>query len=354
MSRFFNNELSKISPYVPGEQPSGRKFIKLNTNESPFPPSPRAIERAAEAAKNLQLYPALDGGELRYKIAETVGVSAENVAVTNGSDEALNFIFKAFCSKNSPAAFADITYGFYSVFANINAVPYVIIPLTSEFFINPEDYIGINKNIFIANPNAPTGLTISLSDIERIAESNPNNVVVIDEAYVDFGGESAVQLIRKHQNLIVVQTFSKSRSLAGARVGFAVADKEIIDDLYRIIYSTNPYNLSRTNMSAALGALEDPDYTRCNCETVIANREHTTRELQRLGFNVIPSSANFVFASSPQIGGKDLYEKLKQTGILIRHFDKPRISDFVRITIGSREDMDALIGAIKLIINNME
>ena len=192
------------------------------------------------------------------------------------------------------------------------------------------------------------------SDIERIAESNPNNVVVIDEAYVDFGGESAVPLIRKHQNLIDVQTFSKSRSLAGARVGFAVADKKIIDDLYRIIYSTNPYNLSRTNMAAALGALEDPDYTRHNCETVIANREHTTLELQHLGFNVIPSSANFVFASSPKIGGKELYEKLKQTGILIRHFDKPRISDFVRITIGSREDMDALIGAIKLIINNME
>lgn len=354
MSRYFNNELSKISPYVPGEQPSGRKFIKLNTNELPFPPSPRAIERTAEASKCLQLYPALDGGELRYKIAETIGVSAENVAVTNGSDEALNLIFKAFCSKNSPAAFADITYGFYSVFANINAVPYEIIPLTSDFFINPEDYIGINKNIFIANPNAPTGLTISLSDIERIAESSPSNVVVIDEAYVDFGGESAVPLIRKHQNLIVVQTFSKSRSLAGARVGFAVADKEIIDDLYRIIYSTNPYNLSRTNMAAALGALEDPDYTRRNCETVIANREHTMRELQRLGFNVIPSSANFVFASSPKIGGKELYEKLKQTGIIIRHFDKPRISDFVRITIGSREDMDALIGAIELIINNME
>ena len=351
MSRFLRDELLGLAPYTPGEQPSERKYIKLNTNESPFPPSQKAVAAAAEAAKSLQLYPPLDGGELRFKLAEHLGVSYEQVAVTNGSDEALNFIFKAFCGKSSPAAFADITYGFYKVFAGLNGVPFDIIPLREDFSLAPEDYFGIDRNIFIANPNAPTGLKISLSDIEKIASSNPDKITVIDEAYVDFGGESAVPLISLHPNLIVVQTFSKSRSLAGARVGFAVASPEIIADLYRIIYSTNPYNLSRTNLAAALGALSDGDYTLSNCKKIIRTRERVAGELKKLGFRVLESSSNFLFASSPKIGGKQLYSRLKSEGILIRHFDSPRISDFVRITIGSDGEMDEFLKAAAKILD---
>ena len=352
MSEFLRPELRALEPYVPGEQPVGKKFIKLNTNESPFPPSPKVVEMAAEAAKRLQLYPELDGGGLRGLIAERLGVEKENVAVTNGSDEALNFIFKAFCSPSSPAAFADITYGFYSVFAAINGVPFTVIPLREDFSIDPKDYIGIEKNIFIANPNAPTGLTISQEDICRIAESNPKNIVVVDEAYVDFGGVSAVPLVRKYQNLIVVQTFSKSRSLAGARVGFAVACKEIIDDIYRIIYSTNPYNLSQTNLAAGIGAISDEEYTVAICKKIAATRERISAKLRGLGFKVTDSSANFLFASYPGIGGKTLYEKLKERGILVRRFDKPRISEYLRITVGSDEEMDILVKNITEIIDS--
>ncbi len=350
MSRFMTDSLKALAPYTPGEQPRERKYIKLNTNESPFPPSPKAIAAANEAAKELELYPALDGGRLRAKIAEVIGVDESSVAVTNGSDEALNFCFKAFCSKSSPAAFADITYGFYSVFAGLNGVSYELIPLKDDFTLDPNDYIGIGKNIFIANPNAPTGLSIGLSDIEKIAKSNPDNIVLIDEAYVDFGGESAVKLLPRCPNLIVTQTFSKSRSLAGARIGFAAASPEIIEDIYRVIYSTNPYNLSRTSIAAGIGALEDEEYTRCNCREIVETREKTARALRALGFRVLDSSTNFLFASSPKVGGKELYERLKAEGILIRHFDAPRISDFVRITVGSQSDMQALVGAIENIL----
>lgn len=347
MSRFLRPELAVLAPYEPGEQPSERKYIKLNTNESPFPPSENAQKYAREAAENLQLYPALDGGLLRGKLAERLGVTPEEVVVTNGSDEVLNFCFKAF---GGPAAFADITYGFYSVFADLNGVPYELIPLKDDFSIDPEDYIGIGRNIYIANPNAPTGLILPVSDIERIVASNPDNIVVVDEAYIDFGGESCVPLVRKYQNLIVTQTFSKSRSLAGARLGFGVANPEIIDDLYRIIYSTNPYNLSRTNMAAGLGAIEDEDYTRRNCEEIISNREWTASALESLGFTVLSSKTNFLFASSPDISGEELYNRLKDNGILIRYFNKPRISDYVRITIGSKNDMETLIKTIRNIL----
>ena len=351
MSRFLRPSLEVLEPYTPGEQPSERKYIKLNTNESPFPPSPKAIAAASEAANNLQLYPALDGGELRSAIAKAIGVETSEVVVTNGSDEVLNFCFKAFCSASSPAAFADITYGFYSVFAEYNEVPYELIPLKDDFSIDPNDYIGIGKNIFIANPNAPTGLALPLSDIEEIVRSNPDNIVVIDEAYVDFGGESAVPLIRKYDNLIVTQTFSKSRSMAGARLGFGVACPELTSDIYRLIYSTNPYNLSRVNMAAGFGAINDEEYTRRNCRTIIETREKTSAELRSIGFEVIPSSANFIFAKSPDIGGKELYERLKAEGVLVRHFDKPRICDYLRITIGSKDEMETLLEKIKLILN---
>ena len=351
MSRFLRPSLESLEPYTPGEQPSERKYIKLNTNESPFPPSLKAVEAASEASKSLQLYPALDGGNLRPALAKIVGVEPEELVITNGSDEVLNFCFKAFCSNERPAVFADITYGFYSVFANYNEVPYELIPLKDDFSIDPRDYIGIGKNIFIANPNAPTGLVLPLNDIEEIVKSNPDNIVVIDEAYIDFGGESAVPLIRKYDNLIVTQTFSKSRSMAGARLGFGIACPALISDLYRLIYSTNPYNLSRVNMAAGLGAVLDEENTRRNCREIIETREMTTTELRKLGFTVLQSSANFVFAKSTDIGGRELYERLKSEGILVRHFNNPRIQDYLRITIGSREEMNILIEKVKLIQN---
>lgn len=350
MSRFLNPALKDLAPYTPGEQPSGRKYLKLNTNESPCPPSPKAIKYAEEELKVSNLYPPLDGGALREKIAESYGVTPSEVIVTNGSDEVLNFIFKAFCSKTRPAAFADITYGFYSVFAEINGVPYVEIPLKDDFSLDPADYIGISKNIFIANPNAPTGRAIGRDEIEKIAASNPDNVVAIDEAYVDFGGETALPLIKKYRNLIVVRTFSKSRALAGARVGYAFADPELISDLYRIIYSTNPYNISRADLAMALGAIEDSAYTERLCKDIIAARDHTQKALGELGFTVIESSANFIFARPGKIEARELYLKLKDAGILIRYFDKPRIKDWLRITVGSLEQMQQLILAIKNIL----
>lgn len=353
MSRFLSDSLRALAPYTPGEQPSESRYIKLNTNESPFPPSPKTIEAVSDAVKSLQLYPPLNGGELRVAIAKSIGVNVDEVIVTNGSDEVLNFCFKAFCSPNIPAAFADITYGFYSVFAGYNEVPYELIPLKDDFSIDPRDYIDIGKTIFIANPNAPTGLVLPLNDIEEIVSSNPNNVVVVDEAYIDFGGESAVKLIKKYENLVVTQTFSKSRSMAGVRIGFGVACPALISDLYRLIYSTNPYNLSRLNIAAGLAAIEDDAYTRANCREIVKTREWITTELTLLDFFVLPSKANFVFVRHPAIEGKTLYERLKLAGILVRRFNAPRISDFLRITIGSHDNMQTLLEKIKEILEDL-
>ncbi len=353
MSRFLCDSMKALAPYTPGEQPTEKKYIKLNTNESPFPPTERAVKAAEEAAKSLQLYPELDGGKLRSAIAESLGVDRDSVIVTNGSDEVLNLCFKAFCSPKSPAAFADITYGFYSVFAGYNCVPYEIIPLKDDFTLDVNDYIGIDKTVFIANPNAPTGICLPVSEIEKVVSGNPHNVVVIDEAYIDFGGESCVGLVKKYPNLIVTQTFSKSRSMAGARLGFGVACPELINDLYRLVYSTNPYNLSRLNMAAGLAAVEDADYTRRNCAEIASTRESFSRELKALGFEVLPSLANFVFTRKEGISGHELYLRLKAEGILVRHFDSPRINDWLRITIGSREDMDTLVEKLRLITENL-
>lgn len=350
LSKFLQPAIKCLTPYVPGEQPKERDYIKLNTNENPFPPSKRAIERACEEISRSNLYPPLDGGELRLKIAELYGLKKDETAITNGSDEALNFIFKAFCT-GSETVFADITYGFYSVFAGLNGAKYREIPLKDDFTLNPSDYIGINKNIFIANPNAPTGLAISIEKINEIAKSNPNNIVVIDEAYVDFGGESALNILRKHQNLIVVRTFSKSRSLAGARIGYVFADPSIIDDLYRVIYSTNPYNLSRASIAAGIGAIEDEEYTRANCEEIKSIREDTYEKLVNLGFEALHSSTNFIFAKPPLMGGKEYYEALRKEGILVRHFNSPRISEYVRISIGTRKQMDELIKTTVKLLN---
>lgn len=350
MSRFLSDKYSALTPYTPGEQPQNRKFIKLNTNESPFPPSKKAIEYANREADRLQLYSDPECRALTEKLAETLGVKPSEVLLTNGSDEILNFAFMAFCDDKIPAAFPDITYGFYPVFAELNRVPYAEIPLKDDFTIDVSDYCAIGKTIFIANPNAPTGIALSLAEIEEMLKSNPDNIVVIDEAYVDFGAESCVRLINKYDNLIVTQTFSKSRSMAGARLGFGVASEALIQDLNTIKYSTNPYNVNRMTMAAGVGMLEDEEYTKRNCKTIEENREFTKNELERLGFECLESKANFIFAKHPTVSGKMLYETLKEKGILIRHFDKARICEYNRITIGTKEQMQALISALEEIL----
>jgi len=351
LTRFFSSKYKNLTPYTPGEQPAGiERFIKLNTNESPFPPSPKAVEMASEAAKSLQLYPDPECTLLHTKLAQTLGVEKDEVLCTNGSDEILNFAFMAFCDENTPAVFADITYGFYKVFAQINNLPYKTLPLKEDFSIDVNDYLGAKGTIFIANPNAPTGLALSLSDIEKILKANPDNVVVIDEAYVDFGTESAVKLIHKYNNLLVTQTFSKSRSMAGARLGFGVACKELIRDLNTIKYSTNPYNINRLTMSAGYGVLCDEEYTKKNCRTIIENRTFTENELKKLGFEFSPSMTNFVFVKHPLIDGEKLYLSLKERDILVRHFKDARICEYNRITIGTREQMEKLICAVKDIL----
>lgn len=350
MSRFFSGKYAALTPYTPGEQPKNRQFIKLNTNESPFPPSPRAREYAARAAQGLNLYSDPTCAPLNAKMAEVLGVEPEEILFTNGSDDILNFAFMAFCDAETGAAFPDITYGFYPVFAALNGVDYVEIPLREDFTIDIEDYMGLNRTIFIANPNAPTGIVLTIPQIERILQGNPNNVVIIDEAYVDFGAMSAVSLIHKYDNLLVTQTFSKSRSMAGARLGFGVGCKALIRDLNTLKFSTNPYNINAMTMAAGIGALEDTDYFRSNCAAIVENRSWTTGELNRLGFEVLPSMANFVFARHPAIPGGALYQELRNRGVLVRHFSSPRLEPYNRITIGSKAQMTELINILTEIL----
>ncbi|MBR7081431.1 MAG: histidinol-phosphate transaminase [Oscillospiraceae bacterium] len=353
MSRYFSDKYKKLVPYVPGEQPKDRRYIKLNTNESPFPPSPLAQEMARRAADGLNLYSDPRCRDLVKAAAEHFGIDKDEILFTNGSDEILNFAFMAFCDADHPAVFPDITYGFYPVFADINSVPYETVPLNDDFTIDVEAFIGVDRTVFIANPNAPTGLALPLADIERIVASNPGNVVVIDEAYVDFGGESAVELIHKYDNLLVTQTFSKSRSMAGARLGFGIGCKELISDLNAVKYSINPYNVNSVTAAAGIGSFKDDEYFKSCCKAVSDTREWTADSLRALGFTVLDSKANFVFASSPEIGGKELYSRLRERGVLVRHFDAPRIREYNRITIGSPEQMRALIGTIKTILEDI-
>ena len=350
MSRFFSSKYSNLEAYVPGEQPKNMKYIKLNTNESPFPPSQGALEAARLEAGRLQLYSDPECTVLTEKAAEVFGVSKECVLMTNGSDEILNFAFMAFCDKEHPIVFPDITYGFYPVFAELNGIPYKEIPLKDDFSVDYKDYVSVNKNIVIANPNAPTGMALPLWQIEEIVKSNPDNVVIIDEAYVDFGGESAICLTEKYDNLLVTGTFSKSRSLAGARLGFGIGNKSLICDLNTIKYSTNPYNINRMTMAVGCAVLDDNEYYMNNCKTIIENREYTVKNLQAMGFYVLPSIANFVFAKHPEISGGELYLKLKERGILIRHFTKEKIKDFNRITIGTKDMMDEFLLNVSEII----
>ena len=342
MSRFIDERLGHINEYVPGEQPQDKKYIKLNTNESPYEPPQNVVDAVnAQQIKDLRLYSDPVSRLLKEKLADIYGVKPENIFISNGSDETLNFAFMCYGSKG--AAFADITYGFYSVFAELYGIDAEIIPLKNDFSIDPSDYFNKGKMVVIANPNAPTGLFMPLSDIEDILNANRNDVVLVDEAYVDFGGESALSLLSEHDNLLVVRTFSKSRSMAGARLGFGIGSESIIRDLEKIKYSTNPYNINRLTQTAGLAALENDDYFMDNCRRIIETREYTAAELKNMGFFITDSRTNFVFARSDEIGGAELYEALKDRGVLVRHFSSPRICEFNRITIGSREEMEIFL-----------
>ena len=342
MSKFLAPDLQKLAAYVPGEQPQDKRYIKLNTNENPYYPSERAVKAITEAeVKNLRLYSDPDSKTLIAAIAKNYVVSEKNVVVGNGSDEILAFSFRAFGQNG--ACFPDVTYGFYKVFADMFGVKKEILPLTAEFKIDASSYFNKNKLVVLANPNAQTGIALPLSDIEKIAANNEKSVVLVDEAYVDFGGESAVGLTKKYKNLVVVQTFSKSRSLAGARVGFAVADEALISDLNRVRNSFNPYNVNRLSAIAASEAMKDKTYFEESVKKVIAVRAYTKAELEKRGFCVLDSRANFLMAKTDKIGGEELYLSLKEKGVLVRHFKDERIKNFVRVSIGTKEDMEIFL-----------
>lgn len=350
MSRFRDSKFSSLKEYVPGEQPQDKKYIKLNTNESPFPPSPSVIKAVnSEEVSKLNLYSDPECKVLKETLANHYGMKTENVFLSNGSDEILNFAFMLYGNVNG-AVFPDISYGFYKVFGDLYNINYEEIPLTDSFEINPEDYKNRNRFVVIANPNAPTGIALELSVVEDIIKSNRDNIVLVDEAYVDFGAESAIGLIGKYDNLIVCRTYSKSRSLAGARLGFAFASKELIADLELIRNSTNPYNINRLTQVAGTAAINEDSYYMNACKEISKVREYTADKLIALGFEVLPSKANFIFAKHKDIDGGELYLKLKEKGVLVRHFTKEKICQFNRITIGTKDQMDIFLDTVKTIM----
>ena len=348
MSRFLSGALRQLVPYVPGEQPRDqRRYIKLNTNESPDPPAPGVLRAVAAEAADLRLYPDPEARALKAALAARHHVEPENIFVGNGSDEVLNFAFLAFAADGRGAAFADITYGFYAVFCDLYRIPARIVPLREDFTLNPGDYHGLGRTIVLANPNAPTGLTLTRGQVEGIVRANQDSVVIVDEAYVDFGGESCVELTRHYDNLLVVQTFSKSRSLAGARLGFAVGHPELIADLETIKFSTNPYNVNRLTLRAGAAALaEQSYYDRC-CRTIMDARDRTADQLRGMGFTVLPSRTNFLFVRREGLDGGAIYRGLKDRGVLVRHFDQARIRDFVRVTVGTPEQMHVFLELLR-------
>lgn len=352
MSRFLSQRFASLAPYTPGEQPKAQNLIKLNTNENPYPPSPKVIEAitGGEAAR-LRLYSDPDASALVSAIAAHYGLGRDQVFVGNGSDEVLAFAFLAFGGEEKCFRFPALSYGFYPVFAQLFGVKFTAVPLREDFTLDPANYMGNAANVVIANPNAPTGLAISLDDVRAICRANPDNVVLIDEAYADFSGDgSAACLLSECENLLIVQTFSKSRSLAGMRIGFALGSADLIADLQRMKFSFNPYNLDRLAILAGTAAMQDEAYFAECVQKVVATRERTYKALTALGMTVLPSKTNFLFARPNALPGRDVFAALRARGILVRRWDAPSICDWLRISIGTDEEMDALIAALKDIL----
>lgn len=355
MSRYWSPIVKGLTPYVPGEQPRIANLIKLNTNEHPFGPSPRVLEAIREeTGESLRLYPDPTADALRRALAIRFGVSHDQVFVGNGSDEVLAHVFMGLLRHDAPLWFPDITYSFYPVYCGLYGIAFETRPLNEALAIDARDYLPsdgkVAGGIIFANPNAPTGICMALADVEHIVAANPQCVVVVDEAYVDFGGESAVGLVERYPNLLVVHTFSKSRSLAGLRVGYAIGHAELIEALHRVKDSFNSYPLDRLALAGAAASVEDEAFFRESCDKVAAIREAMTRDLAELGFEVLPSAANFVFARHPDYEGAALAQALRERAILVRHFAKPRIHPFLRITVGTEEQCRALIDALRAIL----
>ena len=352
MSRFWSDVVKGLTPYVPGEQPRLANLVKLNTNENPYGPSPCALQAIRDATgESLKLYPDPNAEQLKAAIGKYHGIGVQNVFVGNGSDEVLAHVFLGLLKQARPILFPDISYSFYPVYCGLYQVGFETIPLADDFSIQVGGYTKPNGGIIFPNPNAPTGCPVPLTDIERLLQANTESVVVIDEAYVDFGGESAIPLTARYPNLLVVQTLSKSRSLAGLRVGFAVGHADLIEALERVKNSFNSYPLDRLAIAGAVAAFEDRDYFETTCQAVIATRENLVGELKALGFEVLPSAANFIFARHPQHDAEKSALALRQRSIIVRHFRLPRIEQFLRITVGTDEQCAALVAALKEILS---
>ncbi|MCI6944857.1 MAG: histidinol-phosphate transaminase [Faecalibacterium sp.] len=351
MSKFLSPTLAAVTPYTPGEQPQDQQYIKLNTNESPYLPSPAVIAAVSEhEVEKLRLYSDPACADLLKAAAAHFGLQPEQIMPGNGSDENLFFALRAFCDADHPLAYADITYGCYGVWCGLMHIPSHIIPLKEDFTLDPKDYYGLNQTIVLANPNAPTGIALPRAEIEGILKANPDSVVIVDEAYVDFGGESCVPLIDQYENLLVVQTFSKSRQLAGARLGLAMGNAKLIADLNRVKFSLNPYNINRLTLKAGQAALEDTAYFDRTRAAIVDTRTWTKQQLEQRGFAVLDSRSNFLFASTDGKDGRTLYKELKKNGILVRHFDTPRIRNWLRITIGTPEQMKIFVNTLDKIM----
>lgn len=351
MDKYWSRRLENIEPYVPGEQPKDGVFIKLNTNENPYPPSPKALAAIrAAACDTLRLYPKPEYDGLRAAMAEFTGLEDSQIYAGNGSDEVLATAFLAFFAPGSRIIFPDISYSFYPVYADLFGIKYDMIPLRDDFTVDVKAMTRESDGVVIANPNAPTGVALPLPDIEYIVKNNAERIVIVDEAYVDFGCESVVPLIDRYPNLLVVQTMSKSRSFAGLRAGFALGQKSLIDALSAVKNSFNSYTLDRLAQAGAEAAVRDREYFDETRNRIIATRARTAGELQKLGFTVLPSSANFLFASHKSVPAEQIFAKLREKGILVRHFNKPRIDNFLRITIGTDDEMDALCAALREIV----
>lgn len=355
MKELWSRRCRSLTPYTPGEQPNMMKLIKLNTNENPYPPSPMALEAMrAVPGESLRLYPDPDCCELRKGIAMVLDVKPEQIFVGNGSDEVLSLAFQAFFDPDEPIRFADITYGFYPVFADFYGLTYQQIPLDENFGLPLEPFLKPGGGIVVANPNAPTGRELSLSDIKAIVSANEKRVVVVDEAYVDFGTRSAIELVNSYPNLLVVRTFSKGRSLAGLRVGYAVGHKDLIEAMHLVKDSFNSYPVDRVAQAAALGAIQDQEYFRCTTTKIISTRACTTGVLRSMGFTVCDSSANFLFVTHETVPAEVLKDQLRARGILVRWWNKARISNYLRISVGTDDEMKALCDALKEIIEQYQ